>query len=680
MPPLSLHPFPPKLIPTPSLLSNPQSPNLYPQSSHLYYHTPNSTPKRRRFGLQIKSLDAAQVFDYESKLAAQFRSSQTLTIAVIGFGNFGQFLAKTLTRQGHTVLAHSRSDHSAAAAKLGVSFFPDPHDLCEQHPHVILLCTSIISAAAVLSSLPVQRLPRSTLFVDVLSVKEFSKALFLNSLPPYFDLICTHPMFGPESARESWNGLHFVFEKVRIGEEGSRAERCEKFLSIFEREGCKMVEMSCVEHDRYAAGSQFITHTVGRVLGMLRLESTPINTKGYETLLDLVENTAGDSFDLYYGLFVYNKNALDMLERLDSAFEALKAQLFGSLHDVVRNQLFGNAGKVRPLQEENVNQNGAALVRSSIAGRPLKVHVPDSSGDDNSMLRVGIVGFGNFGQFLAKTIVRQGHKVLAYSRSDYSDVARQLGVSYFSDADDFCEEHPEVIILCTSILSTEKVLMSLPLQRLKRSTLFVDVLSVKEFPRSLFLQRLPPYFDILCTHPMFGPESGKNGWNGLAFVYDRVRIGNEESRVSRCDQFLNIFAQEGCRMVEMSCEEHDKHAAGSQFITHTMGRILEKLGLESTPVNTKGYKTLLNLVENTAGDSFDLYYGLFMYNANAMEQLKRLDNAFEALKKQLFGRLHGVSRKQIFENEDDSQHLLPTPSENESASTSSLEALNIQNN
>jgi arogenate dehydrogenase (NADP+) len=25
-----------------------------------------------------------------------------------------------------------------------------------------------------------------------------------------------------------------------------------------------MVEMSCAEHDRYAAGSQFITHTVGR--------------------------------------------------------------------------------------------------------------------------------------------------------------------------------------------------------------------------------------------------------------------------------------------------------------------------------------------------------------------------------------------------------------------------------
>ena len=53
-----------------------------------------------------------------------------------------------------------------------------------------------------------------------------------------------------------------------------------------------------------------------------------------------------------------------------------------------------------------------------------------------------------------------------------------MGVSYFSDADDLCEEHPEVVLLCTSILSTEKVLKSLPFQRLKRSTRFVDVLSV----------------------------------------------------------------------------------------------------------------------------------------------------------------------------------------------------------
>ncbi|KAF8388447.1 hypothetical protein HHK36_027119 [Tetracentron sinense] len=149
--------------------------------------------------------------------------------------------------------------------------------------------------------------------------------------------------------------------------------------------------------------------------------------------------------------------------------------------------------------------------------------------EKSTKLKIAVVGFGNFGQFLAQTLVQQGHTILAHSRSD---AARKLGVSFFSNPDDLCEEHPEVILLCTSIISTESILKSLPVQRLKRNTLFVDVLSVKEFPR--------------------------------------------------------------------------------------------------------------NLVENTSGDSFDLYYGLFMYNKNAMEQLERLDMAFESLKKQLFGHLHDV--------------------------------------
>lgn len=192
------------------------------------------------------------------------------------------------------------------------------------------------------------------------------------------------------------------------------------------------------------------------------------------------------------------------------------------------------------------------------------------------------------------------------------------------------------------------MIKSFPFQRLRRNTLFVDVLSVKEFPRDLFLNYLPAEFDILCTHPMFGPQSGKDSWVGLPFVYDKVRIGDSGFRLGRCEKFLDIFAREGCRMVEMSCAEHDRHAAGSQFVTHTMGRLLEKFRLESSSINTKGYETLLNLVENTAGDSFELYYGLFMYNKNAMEQLERLDMAFEALKKELFGNLHEVCRKQLF--------------------------------
>ena len=67
-------------------------------------------------------------------------------------------------------------------------------------------------------------------------------------------------------------------------------------------------------------------------------------------------------------------------------------------------------------------------------------------------------------------------------------------------------------------------------------------------------------------------------------------------------------------MVEMSCEDHDRHAASTQFITHTVGRVLGHMHPVSTPIDTRGYQSLLNLVDNTTHDSFELYYGLFMYN------------------------------------------------------------------
>ncbi|KAJ4832898.1 Arogenate dehydrogenase 1, chloroplastic [Turnera subulata] len=683
------HPLPKPLSSTISI-----SISTHLSSPHYYYILkPKLTkPTTATLSLAVQNISSTTQAMNPLNHPTQTPPSRHLKIAIIGFGNYGQFLAKTFVSQGHTVLAHSRSDHSAAALSLGISFFRDPHDLFQQLPDLVLLSTSILSTEKVLKSLPLHRLKRGTLFVDVLSVKEFAKNLFLDVLPEDFDVICTHPMFGPESAGNGWGGRSFVFEKVRVGDEESRVDRCEKFLGMFASEGCRMVEMSCEEHDKLAAGTQFMTHTVGRVLEKLGLEDTPINTKGYERLLGLVENTARDSFDLYYGLFMYNKNALEMLERLDLAFGALRRQLFGRLHEVVRKQIFGDEGSLQFLGGDCANgipQNRAAgvstsNVRSQDAARTYEYN-PEVSAvvDDSSKLKVGIVGFGNFGQFLAKTFVRQGHTVLSYSRTDYSNVAKQFGVSYFSDADDFCEEHPEVIVLCTSILSTGKVFKSLPLQRLKRSTLFVDVLSVKEFPRNLFLQHLPAEFDILCTHPMFGPESGKNGWSHLPLVFDKVRVGSDDRRTSRCDRFLDVFAREGCRMVEMSCTEHDRHAAGSQLITHTVGRILERLGLEPTPVSTKGYETLLNLVENTAGDSFDLYYGLFMYNANAMEQLERLDLSFESLKKQLFGQLHDALRTQLFESGENNSVMrektaLLKISQNNAALASLLETLSVR--
>jgi len=270
---------------------------------------------------------------------------------------------------------------------------------------------------------------------------------------------------------------------------------------------------------------------------------------------------------------------------------------------------------------------------------------------NKSKLKIGIVGFGNFGQFLAKRFVMAGHDVIGTSRGDYVDVAKDMGATFYNDVDDFCEQHPDVVVLASSILSFDNVVRKIPVQRLKRSTLFVDVLSVKVFPKNLLLGVLPEEVDILCTHPMFGPDSGKGSWEGLNFMYEKVRIGEEKDRQERVDSFLSIFRDEGCRMVEMTCEEHDRDAASTQFITHSVGRTLGAMKLQKTDIDTKGYESLLSLVENTANDSFDLYYGLFLYNPNATEELERLEQAFDKVKRRLFSQLHEKLREQLNVNE-----------------------------
>lgn len=84
-------------------------------------------------------------------------SSHRLTIAIVGFGNFGQFLAKRYATLGHRVIGTSRRDYSDAAAAINCEFFPTNDALMDQNPHVVVFCTSIISLHSVLTNFPLDR-------------------------------------------------------------------------------------------------------------------------------------------------------------------------------------------------------------------------------------------------------------------------------------------------------------------------------------------------------------------------------------------------------------------------------------------------------------------------------------------------------------------------------------------
>jgi hypothetical protein len=88
-----------------------------------------------------------------------------------------------------------------------------------------------------------------------------------------------------------------------------------------------MVSLSCKEHDAFTANSQFITHLMGRILGAQGLQATPIDTKGFQNVLKLIETTNADSFDLFFGLYKFNRNSMDTILKLKESMNDVVGKL-----------------------------------------------------------------------------------------------------------------------------------------------------------------------------------------------------------------------------------------------------------------------------------------------------------------------------------------------------------------
>ena len=68
--------------------------------------------------------------------------------------------------------------------------------------------------------------------------------------------------------------------------------------------------------------------------------ATPIDTKGFQSLLGVVENTIADSWDLFYGLYKYNEaNARDIIAAVRGSLTEL-AQLLEDADDAAAKHDF----------------------------------------------------------------------------------------------------------------------------------------------------------------------------------------------------------------------------------------------------------------------------------------------------------------------------------------------------
>jgi prephenate dehydrogenase len=228
---------------------------------------------------------------------------------------------------------------------------------------------------------------------------------------------------------------------------------------------------------------------------------------------------------------------------------------------------------------------------------------------------VGIYGLGRFGSFYARLLA--GHfNLRAYSRNP----GREAPPGVERVDEDKLLSAP-VVILCVAISALEEVLKRIA-GRLRPGTLVMDTCSVKALPAAWMAEILPPGVSILATHPMFGPDSARSGVEGLPLILSPVRVDGETVA-----EWSGFFTSLGLKVLKMKPEEHDREAAFTQGLTHYLGRVLADLSLRDSPIASRGYAKLLDIIGQTCNDSRQLFVDLQRYNPYTRQMRTALGEA-----------------------------------------------------
>tara|TARA_B110000881_G_scaffold219626_1_gene242061 strand:- start:5747 stop:6457 length:711 start_codon:yes stop_codon:yes gene_type:complete len=231
------------------------------------------------------------------------------------------------------------------------------------------------------------------------------------------------------------------------------------------------------------------------------------------------------------------------------------------------------------------------------------------------MNTVGIIGYGRFGKVLA-TILQKGFSINIYDVKP----SNSLDNISFVTLDEVLNER--VIFIAVPIHNFENLLKIIS-KAIKINRTIIDVCSVKIHTAKVMLKYLPSGVGILSSHPMFGPDSILTN-EKLKMMMHRTRDCHNQYSF-----WEKYFKDQNIEILNMSPEKHDKLAARTQGITHFLGRSLKKFGISKTNIDTQGFRVLLNLVDQTCNDSWELYSDLQSYNPYTKDMIHRLKKSFE---------------------------------------------------
>ena len=227
------------------------------------------------------------------------------------------------------------------------------------------------------------------------------------------------------------------------------------------------------------------------------------------------------------------------------------------------------------------------------------------------MKEIGIIGFGQFGQFMAQHLA-SFFDVTVCDNSDLQAEAQKLGIEW-GDFDIVAAK--EIVIFAVPLSAFEQVL-SRAVTFLRSDAICFDVCSVKMQPLDMMRRILPETVEIIGTHPLFGPQSGREGIAGMRVALCPVRTDKIDEIKSFLTEKLHL------RVFEKTPEAHDEEMAHVQALTHFVARALDELHVSDSELATVSYEELMRAARLVSEDSWALFQTIQQGNPFAGKKRK----------------------------------------------------------
>lgn len=211
-----------------------------------------------------------------------------MTIALLGYGRFGQAFADLLHDAGHTVAVFDPS--TAVPAALQRASMAEAVDGAAW----IVLAVPVPAIESVLRELkPLLRQGQTV--IDVGSVKEQPCRLMDELLGADIEHAGTHPLFGPLSLARNERPLRTVLCASAQHPEAARRTR-----ALLESLGCEVIERDAATHDRAMAETHALAFFIAKALVDMGigedLSMAPPSFLGLANMLAAVRGDAGHLF------------------------------------------------------------------------------------------------------------------------------------------------------------------------------------------------------------------------------------------------------------------------------------------------------------------------------------------------------------------------------------------------